>query len=587
MADSQSIIQFQRYLFQLQDRIIIVYEENTHELEIQHNGKISQQDKRIHQPNKPINIIAIYGMIQLQKLKYLIVITQADLVGSILDRQIFKVKQTQFIPLGPKILDQNYINQLKPLINTLYFSETYDLTNSLQRYFENKGVRQICPQYCMNYELMKEFRLFNPEQWIPIFISGLIAIKYFTLNNKQCQLVLLSRRDTRRMGRRFISRGADLDGNCSNFAETEQIFNYNNIYYSYLQTRGSMPFKWSQKPDLKWSPKCKILSNDQQNLEIIEKHFRDQFTLGIQKQVLVNLIDKKGSQLMLGTYFNKLQQLMKNQDIKYIWFDFHHECRNMKYENLIKLIAQFKQSLDNEIFSFELQESKPKIQIVNIQSQQKEIIRTNCVDCLDRTNVVQSVIARYVLWNIIQRIGVVKQGDAAMLPFPPELEQSFRDIWTLNADTISQFYTGTGALKTDSTKYGKRTIKGNFVDGYRSIKRYFLGNFYDADNQNSIDLITGKIDLKKQSFSSPLNRMYILFLTTILVGYFAYQASIYVTDNQAVRRKIQDIQPNNGIVSKGQLFGVQLITGFVFLLISRSLIMSFNKLFVKQPLLNH
>ena len=35
------------------------------------------------------------------------------------------------------------------------------------------------------------------------------------------EIALVSRRDIRRMGRRFICRGADLDGNCSNFAETE------------------------------------------------------------------------------------------------------------------------------------------------------------------------------------------------------------------------------------------------------------------------------------------------------------------------------------------------------------------------------
>jgi hypothetical protein len=61
---------------------------------------------------------------------------------------------------------------------------------------------------------------------LPVFISGLVAIKYSKVGQMDIEVVLVSRRDKRRMGRRFISRGADLDGNCSNFAETEQIVSY-------------------------------------------------------------------------------------------------------------------------------------------------------------------------------------------------------------------------------------------------------------------------------------------------------------------------------------------------------------------------
>lgn len=68
-----------------------------------------------------------------------------------------------------------------------------------------------------------------------------------------------------------------------------------------------------------------------------------------------------------------------------------------------------------------------------------------------------------------------------MESFPIELETLFRDMWVRNADTISLVYTGTGALKTDSIKKGKRTKMGAFSDGYRSLRRYFIGNFQDGD----------------------------------------------------------------------------------------------------------
>jgi hypothetical protein len=38
-------------------------------------------------------------------------------------------------------------------------------------------------------------------------------------------------------------------------------------------------------------------------------------------------------------------------------------------------------------------------------------------------------------------------------------------MWTKNADVLSILYTGTGALKTDFTRTGKRTKMGGLKDG--------------------------------------------------------------------------------------------------------------------------
>lgn len=57
---------------------------------------------------------------------------------------------------------------------------------------------------------------------------------------------------------------------------------------------------------------------------------------------------------------------------------------------------------------------------------------------------------------------------------------------------LSELYAGTGALKTDFTRTGKRTLGGALQDGYRSLKRYFVNNFDDAHTQDSVDLFLGK-----------------------------------------------------------------------------------------------
>jgi hypothetical protein len=56
-------------------------------------------------------------------------------------------------------------------------------------------------------------------------------------------------------------RGTDIQGNSANFVETEQIVEFdqdgqrtNRVLTSFLQTRGSIPLYWSQRPNLKWQP---------------------------------------------------------------------------------------------------------------------------------------------------------------------------------------------------------------------------------------------------------------------------------------------------------------------------------------------
>jgi hypothetical protein len=62
-------------------------------------------------------------------------------------------------------------------------------------------------------------------------------------------------------------------------------------------------------------------------------------------QYLVNLIDKKGSQGRIGDAFTKLHRSLEDTDLSYVWFDFHGECKNMKWENLSKLVDICSQKL--------------------------------------------------------------------------------------------------------------------------------------------------------------------------------------------------------------------------------------------------
>jgi len=110
---------------------------------------------------------------------------------------------------------------------------------------------------------------------------------------------------------------------------------------------------------------------------------------------LINLIDKKGSQKLIGEKMDKVHAELKDSDLKLNWFDFHGECKNMKWENLSKLVDQVQKELDSyghfmaEIsYGFDQRASLNDSRNLEVHSLQKGTFRTNCMDCLDRTNVV-------------------------------------------------------------------------------------------------------------------------------------------------------------------------------------------------------
>lgn len=63
---------------------------------------------------------------------------------------------------------------------------------------------------------------------------------------------------------------------------------------------------------------------------------------------------------MLGEYFEKLISDLQNKSVRFVWFDFHHECRKMKWENLSKLVEIIKDDIKSHgYFEFQYMTIKP------------------------------------------------------------------------------------------------------------------------------------------------------------------------------------------------------------------------------------
>jgi synaptojanin len=101
---------------------------------------------------------------------------------------------------------------------------------------------------------------------------------------------------------------------------------------------------------------------------------------------------------------------------------------------------------------------------------QTKFIRTNCMDCLDRTNNAQSFIGiemlQYQLMSFLNN-----QGDIG------KFREAFRQMWILNGDCISKIYAGTGAIQ------GKSVTQ----DFSRSLTRAIQNNFLDYTKQDAME----------------------------------------------------------------------------------------------------
>uniref|UniRef100_A0A8C6L3G4 SAC1 like phosphatidylinositide phosphatase b n=1 Tax=Nothobranchius furzeri TaxID=105023 RepID=A0A8C6L3G4_NOTFU len=224
--------------------------------------------------------------------------------------------------------------------DAFYFATSYDLTHTLQRLantspeFQDLNLLERAdPRFVWNGHLLRDF-ITQPElhQFVFPVIHGFITIEASSVNGKVFEWTIISRRSCFRAGARYYVRGIDSEGYAANFVETEQIVQYGGLKASFVQTRGSIPVFWSQRPNLKYKPKPQI-SKMANHLDGFQRHFDSQAVL-YGRQVVLNLINQKGSEKPLEVIFDKMVTSLGNGMIKYIAFDFHKECSRMRWHRL-------------------------------------------------------------------------------------------------------------------------------------------------------------------------------------------------------------------------------------------------------------
>lgn len=290
---------------------------------------------------------------------------------------------------------------------------------------------------------------------LPVFFGNL-NIATTVLKSTPLTFILITRKSRHRAGTRYLTRGVDESGNVANYNETEQIvilgdstgglggYDQNSIgteskgsqsvkVFSYVQTRGSVPVYWAEVNNLRYTPKLQVRGVDSA-MHAAKKHFDDQIRL-YGDNYLVNLVNQKGREERVKAAYENIVRLLVSSPseqkessektserfrtieptkqagmldrLHYVYFDFHHECRGMKWHRAQLLLDQLGDGLYSQQY-FHSVEGSVSSDVRNIQ---RSVVRTNCMDCLDRTNVVQSMLARWTLNRQMIDAGVLEKGE--------------------------------------------------------------------------------------------------------------------------------------------------------------------------------
>ncbi|XP_061271995.1 synaptojanin-1 isoform X4 [Bos javanicus] len=426
--------------------------------------------------SKVLDAYGLLGVLRLNlgdiMLHYLVLVTGCMSVGKIQESEVFRVTSTEFISLRVDSSDEDRISEVRKVLNSgnFYFAwsasgVSLDLSlnahRSLQehttdnRFFWNQSLHLHLKHYGVNC-----------DDWLLRLMCGGVEIRTIYAAHKQAKACLISRLSCERAGTRFNVRGTNDDGHVANFVETEQVVYLDDSVSSFIQIRGSVPLFWEQPGLQVGSHRVRMSRGFEANAPAFDRHFRTLKNL-YGKQIIVNLLGSKEGEHMLSKAFQShLKASEHAADIQMVNFDYHQMVKGGKAEKLHSVLKpQVQKFLDYGIFHFDGSE---------VQRCQSGTVRTNCLDCLDRTNSVQAFLGLEMLTKQLEALGLAEKPQLVT-----RFQEVFRSMWSVNGDSISKIYAGTGALE------GKAKLK----DGARSVSRTIQNNFFDSSKQEAIDVL--------------------------------------------------------------------------------------------------
>eukprot|EP00939_MAST-03C_sp_MAST-3C-sp1_P000593 g593.t1 len=525
----------------------------------------------------------VVGFIRFTGAYYLILIKEKKIVGSIAGHAIYGLQSVERIRIAADdkndkwysglwknktpavIAEERYTSmfQLVDLTKDFFFSYTYDLTNSLQNNMlgaaadrvagilpPNRMLGQICDMFAWNYFLTKEFEgtLTIGRKWVLNLCHGFFRQQRCMIAGSAVSLTLLARRSRHFAGTRYLKRGVSDDGHVANEVEVEQIIDDENCHYSsFVQVRGSIPVFWTQEANATVvRPQIQIKRKDPEFLRA-RRHFGHLLARYAAPITCLDLVKQREKRVREGKIGRAFREAIIHLNssfprglriIRYKPYDWTGQRKAKGQEkalaDLRRHCLRLKRRKSLEIAATLGVPSSPKSEVPPAVQRRKEmlqrgVLRSNCVDCLDRTNLSQRCAGTIVLGMQLFVMGL--KNDTPELSFISKLSigVALGMLYDEMGDRVAMQYGGSGAhRKVHSSRSkgggaGADVLSGDdeeeemevqylvqsktrsaqmghkIPELLRSIRRHYNNSFTDGLKQDALNLFLGLYDPRKQT----------------------------------------------------------------------------------------
>ncbi|KAI5457217.1 SacI homology domain-containing protein [Mariannaea sp. PMI_226] len=470
----------------------------------------------------------LLGFIKFTGPYYMLLITKKSTVAMVGGHYIYQIEGTELIPLTPgkfkpdtkNTEEQRFLAILNnlDLTRSFYYSYSYDVTRTLQHNVirERQALAQgILPSSDDDFNSMFVWNdyllqpamenLRDPYDWCRPIIHGYIDQAALSIYGRAAHITVIARRSRYFAGARFLKRGANDLGYVANDVETEQIVAESLTtsfhapgpqlycspqYTSYVQHRGSIPLYWTQD-NTGVTPKPPI------ELNLVDPfygaaalHFDNLFERYGAPIYVVNLIKAKERQpresKLLEEYTRAIdylnQFLPKDKKIIHKAWDMSRASK-VRGGDVIGNLEQIAESVLDTTGFFQNGDG-----IRSQMTTQNGVARTNCIDCLDRTNAAQFVIGKRALGHQLHALGILENKS---VEYDTDAVNLFTHMWHDHGDTIAVQYGGSQLVNTMETYRKINQWTSHSRDMIESFKRYYNNSFLDSQRQEAYNLFLG------------------------------------------------------------------------------------------------
>jgi len=479
------------------------------------------------------NGIALIGLAVYGPYLFIPIITDSTICGRIKNAHTIRlIKEVDFITielpfhrtLTPKEIRR--INRIKdfPLSGYHLWCDTYDLTTPLVS-------KENDISFKWNSFWTEAFENIHQGDACISMLQGCVTCKILNIQQEPHRFTIMSFRQCNHGGTRYYARGLNYEGFAANEVRSEIIVESNSgRVWSHEWRRGTAPVSWKNIVGTKL-PTVSLIIEDRYD-EYTPAYF-SRFLQNYSNIDVINLMhNEEGHQEkeLCDAYKNAIKHL---SFIQYHELDWHKSVKEQGMDSAVQFlyskledpeisysppevsqpISQCSTNLnDNEaggrhsrsgshitIPCFFFNEKQLK-EVANVfEKIQKKVVRFNCMDSLDRTNVACFYYASMIIIKILFEIGVISNTQCSLqtiLDLPFEIKKFLAESFVSSGDTISFLYTNTQACMTHVFTDIAGIENKNSSDSTIAIQRRYHNLLNDKNRQKAIDTFCGrKLDL--------------------------------------------------------------------------------------------